>query len=34
VVLMVRRFAETLEQSERDSLRDKVRQWVSGQDRI
>ena len=34
VVLMVRRFAETLEQSERDSLRDKVRHWVSGQDRI
>jgi hypothetical protein len=34
VVLMVRRFAETLEQNERDSLRDKVRHWVSGQDRI
>jgi len=34
VVLMVRRFAETLEQNERDSLRDKVRRWVSGQDRI
>lgn len=34
VVLTVRRFAKTLEQSERDSLRDKVRHWVSGQDRI
>ncbi|MFN9716866.1 MAG: hypothetical protein ACK54U_02820, partial [Sphingomonadales bacterium] len=33
VVLMVRRFAETLEQSERDSLRDKLRHWESGQDR-
>lgn len=33
-VLMVRRFAETLEQRERDTLRDKVRCWVSGQDRI
>jgi hypothetical protein len=33
-VLMVRRFAETLEQRERDTLRDKVRRWVSGQDRI
>jgi hypothetical protein len=33
-VLMVRRFAETFEQRERDTLRDKVRRWVSGQDRI
>ena len=34
VVLMVRQFAETLEQRERDALRDKVRRWVSGQDRV
>lgn len=34
VVLMVRQFAETLEQRERNTLRDKVRRWVSGQDRV
>ena len=31
VVLAVRRHAETFEQRERDTLRDQVRRWVSGE---
>lgn len=33
-VLMVRHFAESFEQHERNALRDQVRRWVSGQSRI
>jgi hypothetical protein len=33
-VLAVRRHAETFEQRERDTLRDQVRRWVSGENRI
>jgi hypothetical protein len=33
-VLAVRRHAETFEQRQRDSLRDQVRRWVSGECRI
>lgn len=33
-VLAVRQHAETLEQRQRDSLRDQVRRWVSGESRL
>jgi hypothetical protein len=33
-VLAVRRHAETFEQRQRDTLRDQVRRWVSGESRI
>jgi hypothetical protein len=33
-VLAVRHFAETFAQRERDALRDQVRRWVTGQNRV